>query len=187
MINYIGLDGEMSGVDINNGHKLIQIGLAKIVDGEMISTSALLNPGKMSWSEEAEKVHLFSRSKIEKEGLDPKSVDHQLADWVSVKPDRQRTIAVGFNVGSFDMPFLSQSLPVLKSRLSRRSVDLNSILFAMSSTDGQFQKIKKGSKDYAKNKMESMFEGFKNREHDAEYDAVMSLYCFEYLRSLIKQ
>jgi DNA polymerase III epsilon subunit-like protein len=187
MINYIGLDGEMSGIDINNGHKLIQIGLAKMVGGEMTSTSALLNPGKMTWSEEAENVHLFSRDKIKKEGREPKAVDHELADWVSLKPDRQRTIAVGFNVGSFDMPFVSQALPVLKSRMSRRSVDLNSILFAMSDTDGQFQKIKRSAKDYAIEKMYGMFEGFKDRQHDAEYDAVMALYCFEYLKNVIKK
>lgn len=187
MINYIGLDGEMSGIDINNGHKLIQIGLAKMVDGEMTSTSSLLNPGKMSWSEEAESVHLFSRDRIKKEGREPKSVDHELADWVSLKPDRQRTIAVGFNVGSFDMPFVSQTLPVLKSRMSRRSVDLNSILFAMSDSDREFQKFKKASKNYAIEKMDGMFEGFKDRQHDAEYDAVMALYCFEYLRNVIKK
>jgi DNA polymerase III epsilon subunit-like protein len=186
MINYIGLDGEMSGIDINNGHKLIQIGLAKMVDGKMTSTSALLNPGKMAWSEEAEKVHLFSRDKIKKDGVDPKSVDHALSDWVSLKADRQNTITVGFNVGSFDLPFVSQTLPVLKSRISRRSVDLNSILFAISNTDGQFQKIKSQSKNYAEEKMDGMFDGFKNREHDAEYDAVMALYCFEYIRSVIK-
>ena len=186
MINYIGLDGEMSGIDINNGHKLIQIGLAKIVDGEMTSTSALLNPGKMTWSEEAERVHLFSRDRIKKEGVDPRSVDHAMADWVSLKADRQNNITVGFNVGSFDLPFVSQSLPVLKSRISRRSVDINSILFALSNTDGQFQKLKSRSKDYAIEKMDGMFEGFKDRQHDAEYDAVMALYCFEYLRGIIK-
>ena len=186
MINYIGLDGEMSGTDINAGHKLIQIGLAKIVDGDMISTSSLLNPGEMLWSLEAEKVHQFSQETIKADGAEPLVIDQELADWVSLNPDRQRTIAVGFNVGSFDMPFVSATLPKLRSRLSRRTVDLNSILFAMSDTDGQFQKIKAKSKDYAIEKMSGMFEGFKDRQHDAEYDAVMALYCFEYLRSVIK-
>ena len=186
MINYIGLDGEMSGIDINNGHKLIQIGLAKMVDGKMLSTSSLLNPGEMAWSEEAQAVHQFTIEDIKSRGADPDLVDLKLADWVSTKADRQRTIVVGFNVGSFDMPFVSQTLPTLRSRLSRRSVDLNSILFALSDTDSQFQKLKSKSKDYAIEKMDGMFEGFKNRQHDAEYDAVMALYCFEYLRNLIK-
>jgi DNA polymerase III epsilon subunit-like protein len=187
MINYIGLDGEMSGTDINNGHKLIQIGLAKIVDGEMISTSALLNPGEMAWSEEAEQIHQFSRETIAKDGLTPYLVDENLADWVSKKVDKQRTIVVGFNVGSFDLPFVAQTLPVLKNRLSRRSVDLNSIIFSMANTDNQFQKIKRRAKDYALEQMDGMFDGFKNRQHDAEFDAVMALYCFEYLRRFIRQ
>ena len=186
MINYIGLDGEMSGTDINAGHKLIQIGLAKIVNGDMISTSSLLNPGEMLWCKQAEAVHKFSQETIENEGVDPLLLDNDVADWVSLEPDRQRTIAVGFNVGSFDMPFVSATLPKLRSRLSRRSVDLNSILFALSDTDGQFQKIKSRSKDYAIEKMDGMFQGFKDRQHDAEYDAVMALYCFEYLRNVIK-
>lgn len=186
MINYIGLDGEMSGTELASGHKLIQIGLAKLVDGKMVSTSSLLNPGDMAWSEEAQAVHQFTQETIVKDGLLPESVDAELADWVSIKPDKQRTIAVGFNVGSFDMPFVSETLPILRSRLSRRSVDLNSILFALSNTDGQFQKIKSKAKAYAEEKMSGMFEGFKDRQHDAEYDAVMALYCFEYLRSLIK-
>jgi hypothetical protein len=93
---------------------------------------------------------------------------------------------VGFNVGSFDLPFLKQSLPILASRLSRRVVDLNSIIFSMSDTNAKFEKIKADAKDYAFEKMNGMFDGFKNRQHDAEYDAVMSLYCFEYLRAVIK-
>jgi hypothetical protein len=35
--------------------------------------------------------------------------------------------------------------------------------------------------------MNNMFDGFKNRQHDAEYDSVMALYCFEYIRSLMKK
>lgn len=186
MITYIGLDGEMSGTEIDAGHKLIQIGLAKIVDGQMTSTSSLLNPGEMLWSEEAEAVHQFTQETIANDGVLPELIDPTLADWVSLKPNKQRTIAVGFNVGSFDLPFVSATLPLLRGRLSRRSVDLNSILFALSDTDSQFQKIKSKAKDYAIERMAGMFDGFKDRQHDAEYDAVMALYCFEYLRTLIK-
>jgi hypothetical protein len=57
----------------------------------------------------------------------------------------------------------------------------------MSKTNSEFEKIKRNSKEYAFEKMEGMFIGFKDRQHDAEYDAVMSLYCFEYLQQLIKE
>jgi DNA polymerase III epsilon subunit-like protein len=187
MINYIGLDGEMSGNDIDIGHKLIQIGMAKMVEGKMISIGILLNPGVMEWSEEAEGVHQFSQEHIEKNGEDPAMVDRQLAEWANPSTHRRDFVMVGFNVGSFDRPFIKQTLPLLYGKFSRRSVDLNSVIFSMSENNTQFERIKGKSKDYAFEKMEGMFEGFSNRQHDAEYDAVMSLYCFEYLTSLIKK
>jgi DNA polymerase III epsilon subunit-like protein len=185
MITYIGLDGEMSGNDIDIGHKLIQIGMAKYADDRVASIGSLLNPGAMVWSEEAEGVHQFSRDHIEKHGDDPAMVDKMLADWANPSRHKRDFVMVGFNVGSFDRPFIKQSLPITYSRFSRRSVDLNSIIFSMSDTDSHFQRIKHASKEYAFEKMEGMFDGFKNRQHDAEYDAVMSLYCFEYLRQQV--
>lgn len=186
MITYIGLDGEMSSADIETGGKLIQIGMAKIVDGQMESIGYLLNPGVMDWSEEAEAVHQFTKSQIESDGEDPAVVDPILADWANRTTERRDFVMVGFNVGSFDRPFIKQSLPILFGRFSRRSVDLNSLIFALSDTNSQFERIKGRSKDYAFEKMYGMFDGFKDRQHDAEYDAVMSLYCFEYIRTLMK-
>jgi DNA polymerase III epsilon subunit-like protein len=185
MITYIGLDGEMSGNDIDIGHRLIQVGMAKYVDGKMTSIGVLLNPGAMVWSEEAEAVHQFSQEHIEKNGDDPAMVDGMLAEWANPTKHRRDFVMVGFNVGSFDRPFIKQTLPITYGKFSRRSVDLNSLIFMMSNTNTQFEKIKAKAKDYAFEKMEGMFEGFKDRQHDAEYDAVMSLYCFEYLRSII--
>ena len=187
MITYIGLDGEMSGNDVDAGHKLIQIGMAKYVDDEMVSVGTLLNPGIMEWSEEAEAVHQFPREFIEKNGEDPAMVDEKLADWANPTKQRRDFVMVGFNVGSFDRAFVKQSLPILFGRFSRRSVDLNSVIFTLSDTNSQFERIKQAAKEYAFEQMEGMFDGFKNRQHDAEYDAVMSLYCFEYLRNVIKK
>jgi len=188
MITYIGLDGEMSSADISTGGKLIQIGLAKIENGTMVSVASMLNPpGDMEWSAEAEAVHEFSRDYVESFGLRPSLVDQDLADWVDSESVRRDTIAVGFNVGSFDMPFVKQSLPILFNKFSRRTVDLNALIFALSDTDREFQRIKSNAKLYAEKQMEDMFDGFKNRQHDAEYDAVMALYCFEYIRSLMKK
>lgn len=185
MINYIGLDGEMSGTDLAAGHRLIQIGLARYEAGIMSSTSRLINPGEMLWSAQAEEVHLFTKEYIESYGVEPPVVDAEMVDWIPISSKRD-LVMVGFNVSSFDRPFVEYTLPHLYNKFSRRSVDLNSIIFAMSDTDGQFQKIKGRAKDYALEQMEGRFQGFKDRQHDAEYDAVMALYCFEYLRTLIK-
>ena len=186
VITYIGLDGEMSSADIDSGGKLIQIGMAKYVDGKMQSIGYLLNPGVMDWSEEAESVHKFTKAQIELEGEDPAMVDSLLANWANSTSGNRDFVMVGFNVGSFDRPYVKQSLPILYKKFSRRSVDLNSVIFAMSDSHSEFERIKANAKEYAFDKMQGMFDGFKDRQHDAEYDAVMSLYCFEYLRSLIK-
>lgn len=186
MINYIGIDGEMSGNDIDAGAKLIQVGIAKYSGEEVISIGKLINPGNMSWSEEAEAVHQFSKFFIEQNGEDPANIDSELADWINpATTGRRDFIMVGFNVGSFDRPFIKQTLPLLYGKFSRRSVDLNSVIFALADTASEFERIKNSSKEYAFQKMEGMFDGFQNRQHDAEYDAVMSLYCFEYLRKVI--
>lgn len=185
MITYIGIDGEMSGNDIDAGAKLIQIGLAKYINGKMASIGYMINPGEMSWSEEAEAVHQFTKEDVAKYGLSPDTVDIAASLWANPGDGRRDFVMVGFNVGSFDRPFIKQILPSLYGKFSRRSVDLNSVIFAMSETNSQFEKIKAAAKDYAFEKMEGMFDGFKNRQHDAEYDAVMSLYCFEYLRERI--
>ena len=185
MITYIGIDGEMSGNDIDAGAKLIQIGLAKYIDNEMQSIGYMINPGEMSWSDEAEAVHQFTKDDVVTLGLEPSVVDTVVSDWANPTNQRRDFVMVGFNVGSFDRPFIKQVLPITYSRFSRRSVDLNSLIFSLSDTNGQFERIKGAAKEYAFEKMEGMFDGFQNRQHDAEYDAVMSLYCFEYLREII--
>jgi len=187
LITYIGIDGEMSGNDIDVGHKLIQIGLAKYNEsGGMDHVGYLLNPGEMTWSMEAQEVHQFTREYVEEFGILPTTADPITAKWANPGNQRRDFVMVGFNVGSFDRPFIKQTLPITYGKFSRRSVDINSLIFAMSDTNEDFERIKADAKNYAFAKMEGMFNDFKNRQHDAEYDAVMSLYCFEYLRTLIK-
>lgn len=187
MITYIGIDGEMSGTDIDAGHKLIQIGLAKYNDvGGVDHTGYLINPGDMAWSMQAQEVHQFSEEDVKFYGLWPEEVDPMTANWANPGEQKRDFVMVGFNVGSFDRPFIKQTLPLTYGKFSRRSVDINSVIFSLSDTNSQFERIKSRSKEYAFDKMEGMFQGFSNRQHDAEYDAVMSLYCFEYLRGLIK-
>jgi DNA polymerase III epsilon subunit-like protein len=187
VITYIGIDGEMSGNDIDAGAKLIQIGLAKYNEsGGVDHIGYLINPGEMSWSMEAQEVHQFTKDHIDLYGMSPEAVDELVAPWANAGQGRRDFIMVGFNVGSFDRPFIKQTLPITYGKFSRRSVDINSVIFSMSDTNTQFERIKDKAKNYAFEKMEGMFNDFKNRQHDAEYDAVMSLYCFEYLRTLIK-
>ena len=177
----------MSGTDIDAGHKLIQIGLAKYNDtGSVDHIGYLINPGEMTWSMEAQEVHQFTQEDVKGYGIYPSVVDPITARWANPGNQKRDFVMVGFNVGSFDRPFIKQQLPITYGKFSRRSVDINSVIFAMSDTNSEFETIKGRAKEYAFEKMDGMFNDFKNRQHDAEYDAVMSLYCFEYLRTLIK-
>lgn len=187
MITYIGIDGEMSGNDIDAGHELIQIGLAKYNEaGGVDKIGYLINPGEMVWSMEAQEVHQFTQEDVRDYGIYPSIIDPIVANWANPSTQRRDFVMVGFNVGSFDRPFIKKTLPLLYGKFSRRSVDLNSLIFSMSATNSTFERIKGKAKDYAIEKMDGMFHEFKDRQHDAIYDAVMSLYCFEYLRTLIK-
>jgi DNA polymerase III epsilon subunit-like protein len=187
LITYIGIDGEMSGNDIDAGHELIQIGLAKYDEyGDVEHIGYLLKQDEMVWSMEAQEVHQFTQEDVRDYGIYPSIIDPIVAKWANPGTQRRDFVMVGFNVGSFDRPFIKRTLPLTYGKFSRRSVDLNSVIFSMSDTNTKFERIKGKAKDYAIEKMDGMFNEFKNRQHDAEYDAVMALYCFEYLRTLVK-
>jgi DNA polymerase III epsilon subunit-like protein len=173
---YIGLDGEMSGTEINEGARLIQIGLSL----DEAWYEGYINPGEMSWSEEAAAVHNISRDMLptDENGADIDLHAYQFLLEQGCDPKRRHsTIAVGWNVASFDMPFVKLQLPKVYSLFSRRAVDLNSLCFALDGKDNlNFDSWKKRSKQYAIERI-----GYEDA-HNAQWDARMSLFCFYYLR-----
>lgn len=179
---YVGLDGEMSGTEVNEGARLIQIGLAL---PNRSSYVAYINPGDLLWDEESAAVHKIERSALpsfENAGqVDQNAFDFLVGQGADPKR-RNKTVPVGWNVGAFDMPFVRESLPKTNSLFSRRTVDLNALCFALDGkNDLNFESWKKRSKEYAIEKI-----GYENA-HDAGWDARMSLLCFEYLSNGMKE
>ena len=182
---FLGLDGEMSSSELSEGGKLIQIGISTL-DGN--NRSYTMNPGECQWSEEAEAVHGLPLELVQ--SFRPAAeVDEDLYEFLmSIGADpkrRSKTIPVGFNVGAFDMPFVKDSLPKSYSLFSRKTVDLNALCFALDySVDNghvvNAETWKKRAKAYAVEKI-----GMEN-QHDAGWDSLMHIYCFEYLRQIIK-
>jgi hypothetical protein len=181
---YIGLDGEMSSSELAEGGKLIQIGLST-EDGYQISMN--MNPGECQWSERAFEVHCITLESLQSAPL-PDEVDSRVYDWlIAIGADtnrRGKTIPVGFNVGAFDMPFVRDSLPLSFSLFSRRTVDLNALCFALDYKEEHGMPVKsetwkKRAKEYAIDKI-----GTEN-QHDAGWDSLMHIYCFEYLRGVM--
>jgi hypothetical protein len=174
----------MSSSELSEGGKLIQIGMSTS-DGYQLSMK--INPGECQWSERAFEVHGITLESLQKESL-PNEVDGRVYDWlIAIGADtnrRGKTIPVGFNVGAFDMPFVKDSLPKTYSLFSRRTVDLNALCFALdySLDNGMPMKAetwKKRAKAYAIEKI-----GTEN-QHDAGWDSLMHIYCFEYLKGVM--
>lgn len=182
---FVGLDGEMSGSELADGARLIQIGLYLSSGASYV---AYINPGEMSWDEESAEVHKIPRESLPSvpnfEQVDTNAYEFLVSQGADSKR-RNNTIPVGWNVGSFDMPFVKETLPKLNSLFSRRTVDLNALCFALDGKEENGMRVnaetwKKRSKTYAIDKIGS------NDAHDAGWDAKMSLYCFEYLREQMR-
>jgi hypothetical protein len=185
---YIGLDGEMSSANIDEGSALIQIGFAIIRDDGIQSFSSTMNPiGPFYWSEQAFGVHKITKEEIH---LAPSryEIDELAYQWLvnkGLNPDKRiKSVPVGFNVSGFDIPFVRKFMPKTNTLFSRRTADLNAICFALDGKDGWSSDAwKKRAKKYA---LEQMLEPYGNNAHNAGWDAIMHIKCFEYLQAVIK-
>ena len=188
-MKFFGVDCETSALNIEEGAGLIQIGIAArgVVNVEdTMFTGSYVNPGDMHWDEESAAVHLINRETVT-ESPEPADVDEQMKRWLidagAHESARGQNVPVGWNVSGFDMPFIKRYLPNTYWMFSRRTVDLNALCFAL---DGKFEKNweqwKESAKDYAAN---AFIVNDEFRPHDARWDAVTSLYAFEYLRNAV--
>lgn len=192
MTLFIGLDGEMSDNDIDNGAALIQIGFAILKDDGLNATYSTINPilvddGQLHWSDEAAKVHNIPLEEVFNSPVSFE-VDRQMKDWLINKAgldpkSRINNVPVGWNVAGFDMPYLKKYLPASYALFSRRTVDLNAICFALGGAVKSAEWWKKAAKEYAE-EMCPPTEGY--GPHNAGWDAIMSIYCFEYLSSAVR-
>lgn len=183
MLRFIGLDGEMSGADIESGCKLIQIGVA-MPDGDLYCSLIGWNEDEMEWQERASRVHNIPKETV-LAARRAEIVDEELFNWLTergLSPDnRQLNVMVGFNVGVFDGPFVRQALPKTFSLFSRRYADLNPLCFVLGGTlappDGGGVRSEKGWKRYMKQQGMALVKasGREEPEHDAGTDALLAL------------
>jgi DNA polymerase III epsilon subunit-like protein len=189
---FVGLDGEMTSADLSAGGRLIQLGLAFGTEPEERITVLIgWEEGQFLAEPKAMEVHGIPLETILKAPRAPE-VDDRLYDFArrnGAKEDRRSLIAVGWNVGTFDLPFVKQALPRTYSLLSRRSVDLNAVCFAFggalfhSGSRPGWTGFKRMSKRAAEDRMQSL--GIDPAWHDAGYDALAGLLALEYLRSCL--
>lgn len=183
---FVGLDGEMTGTtkkgegQASEKYQLIQIGLSVEAVG-MPNATFVSDIGYASWNEtkEAMEVNKFTAERI-RAGPSGLKVDAEALTWLESKLGSgiRDLHAVGWNVGSFDLPFVQKYLPNLGDRFSYRSVDLNSVVYAIVGPEGTFEEydgLKAKAKQYAEKELGEA------RWHDAGYDAAASLLAFRFL------
>lgn len=137
----------MSGAELSEGHKLIQIGVAvdSTADGTRLTAPDLFcsligwDDTDLPWSERAEQVHHLPRELVL---AAPRAaqVDEDLVAWLTghgVDPaHRGVNWMCGFNVGAFDSPFVRAALPRSTEMFARRYLDLNPLLALMGTSAG---------------------------------------------------
>lgn len=176
---YVSLDGEMSGVDLETGAGLISVGAATFNGDEVDTYYSVLNPGEMTWSLEAERVHGLSRHTVEA-GPSRQVVDLELSSWLrELGGSEGQVVPVGVNFASFDAGFFKKYLPSTSSLLSHRTIDINSLCFTWAVSQGkEFSQVKAEAYDWANTTLESR--GVPVVEHNAGYDAYQALLAWSY-------
>jgi hypothetical protein len=182
---FVGIDGEMSSPDIELGGQLIQIGLSVGGPSGIETIAFYIRPyDNMFWDDRAAQVHKITRERLKSKGMHPEEVDETLYAWLVSKgaqPNhRARTVPVGFNITGFDMPFIKMTLPKTYNLLSRRTAELNGMLWMLHGKQGKtFEDWKDMALEYAKMNMVDY------KPHDAGWDSARHLLCFEYLRTAV--
>lgn len=186
-----GIDCETSGNDLARGARMIQIGLAVGSGSDLDVFSSLVGWSDESWdtdswSTEAETVHGITRARLA-QAPDADAVDALAATWLlrhGARADRPAVLAVGFNVGSFDLPFIARYLPRTRALLTHRCVDLNSVLFTLdgwhpTESDGWgWHRWKSTVKEHAAAALHAHAGG----AHDAGWDAAEAMLSWQWLR-----
>lgn len=187
---FVGLDGEMTHTEVNEGGRLCQIGIA-FTERKMFVSDIGWGPSDYVANEQSLAVNKFTRSRIEKGPL-AEDVDSWLCAYLEGQggnPEKKILIAIGWNVGAFDMPFVKNALPNSFQFFSRRTEDLTAICFRYHRKiywEGSYPTWhgwKRMAKDYATTEL--LKRGIPENEHDAGYDALHGIFCWEFLGNVL--
>lgn len=186
---YIGLDCETSSRSLSSGGKLIQFGISFYSsDGGFYTFSDYVRNEEMAWDSEAELIHGISYDYLadKRSAVD---VDNDLYTIIKdIKSSNYNLVAVGYNVGSFDLPFFNEAFPLSMSLFSHRVVDLNSLCFLLDSVYSDPKGLthswsKPYLKDYAHSYMLSS--GVNLQAHDAGYDAAEAIISLGFIQKVL--
>ncbi len=141
------------------------------------------------WDDRAFEVHGITKEQLTQEGKDIHTVNVEAVEFIKARSQvwkGQRKL-VGWNVGSFDVPFLRKHLLGIASELSYQSADLNAITFAIAEARGiNFGALKDQAHIAGANGADNILgTGDRHHAHDAGWDAVAALGAWDYLKKRI--
>lgn len=191
MIRYVGLDGEMTG-QFKNGGKLCQMGVAFDIENIFCKDvgwdrkDLFCEPGAM-------KIHGLTEDYLAEEADYHTKVDGVLSHWLECRGasnESRSLVPVGWNVARWDMPFVEDALPISNEYFSRRTIDLNAIVYYLdrkvyyNGSYPSYKGWKRMSKAYAQAKL--LEADITPDWHNAGYDAIAALLSLEFLQGVLK-
>lgn len=186
---FAGVDIEATSADLEAGGRICQIGVC-LEPGSGFVSDIGWSDSYYTWEAKALEVNGFTLERIEA-GPPPEDVDRELYVWLTDQGiQERRLVAVGFNVASFDAPFIKHALPRSWSLFARRSVDLNAVCFTYGScklySGGAmlWSTWKRWAKRTANERLQAQY-GVATHEHDALFDAQQALVAWQWLREQI--
>lgn len=191
MIQYVGLDGEMTGTFAEGG-KLCQIGVAFSPD-DIFCKDVGWDRGTFYCEPKAMSIHGLSEDYIAEEADYKTKVDGVLSHYLECHGATNETrslIPIGWNVARWDMPFIEDALPLSNEYFSRRTIDLNAVVYFM---DGKipyegsyptYKGWKRMSKTYAEETLQKEYE-VEPAWHNAGFDAAAALLSYRFLQDVL--
>lgn len=205
-LKFIGLDFETTGTSHEHSAP-IEIGLASesgqsfgsLIGGwrwHLADGTPTYGQNTYIWDEEAGEIHGITPDELN-DAPWPKAVDESASEWVRdvVGGEPKGIIAVGWNVAAFDFPFLRRYLPKTAASMSYRSVDLNALVFGITQAGltqpytnepWGYYGLKSFVKEQAAVGVEQQTGWAPDNWHNAEYDALASVYAYFELLEVLK-
>lgn len=169
------LDLETSGID-SSKHSILSIGMV-VSNGGLEDCESFyeeIRYDELLIAPDAISVNKFDFTSQEGR-ISLEKADNKAFDFVKkYLPKTIKPMAVGLNVGEFDLLFINKYMPKLASLLDRRSVNLNSLIFLLADIKSlDFLKLKENLSTEASLLVDQLELGL--IKHNALYDAFFHL------------
>ena len=186
-MNLISIDIETTGLDPNK-HNVVSIGAVNPLDGYEFYREIYYKDLVVSCDTQVFSKINFSKIEDASQRSEPKIVIFDLTTWLINQHHYKPIIAMGLNVGSFDLQFIKILSASVNSSgttnlFSHRSLDLNSAMMTLSKMGNvpfmDFKEDKSKSADdlFKANRPEK----YKLGKHHALFDAWFNVYLWEIL------